>query len=126
MTDIRPSPGRTGKPAGAGNPLDEEARSEFALGAGSTYGRPEREPRDEMLLHRQDASRSVAVPQESTRPSTVPELHRLVAGIRHDEAHGCAVLADAIRSLDATPTHATGALYEKAMAIDAPGSGWRS
>lgn len=57
---------------------------------------------------------------------TVPELHRLVAGIRHDEAHGCAVLDDAIRSLDATPTHATGALYEKAMAIDAPGSGWRS
>ncbi|EGD02613.1 hypothetical protein B1M_20593, partial [Burkholderia sp. TJI49] len=35
-----------------------------------------------------------------------------------DEAHWCAVLVDAIRSLDATPTHATGAFYEKAMAID--------
>ncbi|RQT10105.1 2-nitropropane dioxygenase [Burkholderia contaminans] len=47
-----------------------------------------------------------------------PELHRLVASIRQDEAHWCAVLVDAIRSLDATPTHATGAFYEKAMAIE--------
>lgn len=47
-----------------------------------------------------------------------PELHRLIAHIRQDEAHWCSVLVDAIRSLDATPTRATGAFYEKAMAID--------
>ncbi len=47
-----------------------------------------------------------------------PELHRLIAHIRHDEAHWCSVLVDAIRSLEATPTRATGAFYEKAMAID--------
>ncbi|KUZ65779.1 2-nitropropane dioxygenase [Burkholderia ubonensis] len=47
-----------------------------------------------------------------------PELHRLVAGIRLDEAHWCSVLVDAIRSLNATPTRKTGAFYEKAMAID--------
>ncbi|MDR6500145.1 hypothetical protein J2785_003301 [Burkholderia ambifaria] len=38
--------------------------------------------------------------------------------IRQDEAHWCSVLVDAIRSLDAVPTRATGAFYEKAMAID--------
>src|SRR5262249_18225396 len=47
-----------------------------------------------------------------------PDLHRLGAAIRQDEAHWCSVLVNAIRSLDATPTHATGAFYEKAMAID--------
>ncbi|KVD00877.1 2-nitropropane dioxygenase [Burkholderia ubonensis] len=47
-----------------------------------------------------------------------PALHRLVAGIRLDEAHWCSVLVDAIRSLNATPTRKTGAFYEKAMAID--------
>ncbi|MPV60325.1 2-nitropropane dioxygenase [Burkholderia sp. HI2761] len=47
-----------------------------------------------------------------------PELHRLIAHIRQDEAHWCSVLVDAIRSLDAVPTRATGAFYEKAMAID--------
>ncbi|HDR9506925.1 2-nitropropane dioxygenase [Burkholderia cepacia] len=46
------------------------------------------------------------------------ELHRLIAHIRQDEAHWCGVLVDAIRSLDAVPTRATGAFYEKAMAID--------
>nr|WP_244136872.1 DUF6306 domain-containing protein [Burkholderia pyrrocinia] len=46
-----------------------------------------------------------------------PELHRLIAHIRQDEAHWCSVLVDAIRSLDATPTQATGTFYEKAMAI---------
>ncbi|MBR8333961.1 nitronate monooxygenase [Burkholderia ambifaria] len=47
-----------------------------------------------------------------------PELHRLIAHIRQDEAHWCSVLVDAIRTLGATPTHATGSFYEKAMAID--------
>jgi nitronate monooxygenase len=47
-----------------------------------------------------------------------PALHRLIAHIRHDEAHWCSVLVDAIRTLGATPTRATGAFYEKAMAID--------
>ncbi|MBU9399367.1 nitronate monooxygenase [Burkholderia multivorans] len=45
-------------------------------------------------------------------------LHRLIAHIRQDEAHWCSVLVDAIRTLGATPTRATGAFYEKAMAID--------
>ncbi|WP_322039613.1 nitronate monooxygenase [Burkholderia diffusa] len=47
-----------------------------------------------------------------------PELHRLIAHIRQDEAHWCSVLVDAIRTLGATPTRATGAFHEKAMAID--------
>ncbi|MBN3837439.1 2-nitropropane dioxygenase [Burkholderia sp. Ac-20344] len=47
-----------------------------------------------------------------------PELHRLIAHIRQDEAHWCSVLVDTIRSLDAFPTRATGAFYKKAMAID--------
>ena len=55
-----------------------------------------------------------------------PELHRLVAGIRQDEAHWCAVLVDAIRSLDATPTHATGAFYERRWRLMVCRSGWRS
>ncbi|HKT64011.1 MAG TPA: DUF6306 domain-containing protein, partial [Burkholderia sp.] len=46
------------------------------------------------------------------------ELHRLIAHIRQDEAHWCSVLVDAIRTLGATPTRATGSFYEKAMAID--------
>jgi nitronate monooxygenase len=46
-----------------------------------------------------------------------PALHRLIAHIRRDEAHWCSVLVDAIRTLGATPTRATGAFYEKAMAI---------
>ncbi|MGU7816181.1 nitronate monooxygenase [Burkholderia sp. AW49-1] len=46
------------------------------------------------------------------------ELHRLIAHIRQDEAHWCSVLVDAIRTLGATPTRATGTFYEKAMAID--------
>ena len=45
-------------------------------------------------------------------------LHRLIVHIRQDEAHWCSVLVDAIRTLGATPTRATGAFYEKAMAID--------
>ena len=45
-------------------------------------------------------------------------LHRLIAHIRQDEAHWCSVLVDAIRTLGATPTRATGSFYEKAMAID--------
>jgi len=47
-----------------------------------------------------------------------PELHRLIVHIRQDEAHWCSVLVDAIRTLGATPTHATGSFHEKAMAID--------
>ncbi|EMN1927875.1 nitronate monooxygenase [Burkholderia ambifaria] len=47
-----------------------------------------------------------------------PELHRLIVHIRQDEAHWCSVLVDAIRTLGATPTRATGSFYEKAMAID--------
>ncbi|KWF93033.1 2-nitropropane dioxygenase [Burkholderia diffusa] len=46
------------------------------------------------------------------------ELHRLIAHVRQDEAHWCSVLVDAIRTLGATPSRATGAFYEKAMAID--------
>ncbi|KWH00247.1 2-nitropropane dioxygenase [Burkholderia cepacia] len=68
------------------------------------------------LLEAERAGARVA--SETATEIDDPELHRLVAGIRQDEAHGCAVLVDAIRSLDATPTHATGAFYEQAMAID--------
>nr|WP_071333764.1 DUF6306 domain-containing protein [Burkholderia contaminans] len=68
------------------------------------------------LLEAERAGARVA--SETAAEIDDPELHRLVVGIRQDEAHWCAVLVDAIRSLDATPTHAAGAFYEKAMAID--------
>ncbi|XNL44406.1 DUF6306 domain-containing protein [Burkholderia lata] len=68
------------------------------------------------LLEAERAGARVA--SETAAEIDDPELHRLVASIRQDEAHWCAVLVDAIRSLDATPTHATGAFYEKAMAIE--------
>ncbi|KKL30860.1 2-nitropropane dioxygenase [Burkholderia contaminans FFH2055] len=68
------------------------------------------------LLEAERAGARVA--SETAAEIEDPELHRLVASIRQDEAHWCAVLVDAIRSLDATPTHATGAFYEKAMAIE--------
>ncbi|OMG72139.1 2-nitropropane dioxygenase [Burkholderia ubonensis] len=70
---------------------------------------------DELL----EAERAGArVASETVAEIHDPELHRLVAGIRLDEAHWCSVLVDAIRSLNATPTRKTGAFYEKAMAID--------
>ncbi|OJA77942.1 2-nitropropane dioxygenase [Burkholderia ubonensis] len=70
---------------------------------------------DELL----EAERAGArVASETAAEIHDPELHRLVAGIRLDEAHWCGVLVDAIRSLNATPTRKTGAFYEKAMAID--------
>ncbi|KWK78155.1 2-nitropropane dioxygenase [Burkholderia ubonensis] len=70
---------------------------------------------DELL----EAERAGArVASETAAEIHDPELHRLVAGIRLDEAHWCSVLVDAIRSLNATPTCKTGAFYEKAMAID--------
>ncbi|KVO04431.1 2-nitropropane dioxygenase [Burkholderia ubonensis] len=70
---------------------------------------------DELL----EAERAGArVASETAAEIRDPELHRLVAGIRLDEAHWCSVLVDAIRSLNATPTRKTGAFYEKAMAID--------
>ncbi|KVG79108.1 2-nitropropane dioxygenase [Burkholderia ubonensis] len=70
---------------------------------------------DELL----EAERAGArVASETAAEIHDPELHRLVAGIRLDEAHWCSVLVDAIRSLNATPTRKTGAFYEKATAID--------
>ncbi|KWD56390.1 2-nitropropane dioxygenase [Burkholderia ubonensis] len=70
---------------------------------------------DELL----EAERAGArVASETAAEIHDPEFHRLVAGIRLDEAHWCSVLVDAIRSLNATPTRKTGAFYEKAMAID--------
>lgn len=60
-------------------------------------------------------------------------LAGLMAAVRDDEAHWCAVLSRAIRILDAEPSTVTGAFYEKAAAIaDLPervkfinrGQGW--
>lgn len=69
------------------------------------------------LLEAERAGARVAS-ETATEVTDDPELHRLIARIRQDEAHWCSVLVDAIRSLDAVPTRATGAFYEKAMAID--------
>ncbi|MDN7890309.1 DUF6306 domain-containing protein [Burkholderia cepacia] len=71
---------------------------------------------DELL----EAERAVArvASEMVAEVSDDPELHRLIAHIRQDDAHWCSVLVDAIRSLDAEPTRATGVFYEKAMAID--------
>ncbi|MBX3498172.1 MAG: hypothetical protein KF889_01915 [Alphaproteobacteria bacterium] len=60
-------------------------------------------------------------------------LAGLMAAVRDDEAHWCAVLTKAIRALDGEPSTVTGAFYEKAAAIaDLPervkfinrGQGW--
>jgi len=57
----------------------------------------------------------------------------LMAAVRDDEAHWCAVLTRAIRALEGEPSTVTGAFYEKAAAIaDLPervkfinrGQGW--
>lgn len=64
---------------------------------------------------------------------TDPALKALIAAVQRDEAHWCAVLSKAIRDLGGTPSAATGAFHEKAMAIaDLParlaflnrGQGW--
>ena len=44
-------------------------------------------------------------------------LAGLMAAVRHDEAHWCAVLTKAIRALEGEPSSVTGAFYEKAAAI---------
>lgn len=69
------------------------------------------------LLEAERASARVAS-ETAAEVTGDPELHRLIARIRQDDAHGCSVLVDAIRSLDAVPTRATGAFHEQAMAID--------
>ncbi len=60
-------------------------------------------------------------------------LAGLMAAVRDDEAHWCAVLSRAIRDLEGEPSTTTGAFYEKAAAIaDLPervkfinrGQGW--
>ncbi|HIH2642144.1 TPA: DUF6306 domain-containing protein, partial [Burkholderia cenocepacia] len=71
---------------------------------------------DELLEAERAGARVTS--ETATEVTDDPELHRLIARIRQDEAHWCSVLVDAIRSLDAVPTRATGAFYEKAMAID--------
>lgn len=57
----------------------------------------------------------------------------LAMAVHHDEARWCAMLIAAIRRLDATPSDATGAFYEKVLAIAEPkarlafvnrGQGW--
>lgn len=62
-----------------------------------------------------------------------PDLRRLVASIRQDEARWCVILTKALLARQATPTRRTGAFYDKAMAIaDLPqrmaflnrGQGW--
>ncbi|MDN7859107.1 DUF6306 domain-containing protein [Burkholderia cepacia] len=69
------------------------------------------------LLEAERAGARVAS-EMAAEVSDDPELQRLIAHIRQDDAHWCSVLVDAIRSLDAEPTRATGVFYEKAMAID--------
>jgi methylphosphotriester-DNA--protein-cysteine methyltransferase len=60
-------------------------------------------------------------------------LADLMAAVRDDEAHWCAVLSRAIRALEGEPSSVTGAFFEKAAAIaDLParvkfinrGQGW--
>ncbi|KVA28550.1 2-nitropropane dioxygenase [Burkholderia cepacia] len=69
------------------------------------------------LLEAERAGARVAS-EMAAEVSDDPELYRLIAHIRQDDTHWCSVLVDAIRSLDAEPTRATGVFYEKAMAID--------
>jgi hypothetical protein len=44
-------------------------------------------------------------------------LASLMAAVRDDEAHWCAVLTRAVRALDGEPSSVTGAFFEKAAAI---------
>lgn len=45
------------------------------------------------------------------------KLATLMAAVRDDEAHWCAVLSRAIRALEGEPSSATGAFFDKAAAI---------
>lgn len=67
------------------------------------------------LLEAERAGARVAM--ETGREIAAPELASLVQDIHKDEVHWCSMLMRTIKSLDATPSSATGAFWGKAMAI---------
>lgn len=94
-------------------------------------------PREELVLALNElleAERAgTRVTLQTGAELTDPALKALIGEVQHDEAHWCAVLSKAIRSLDGTPSTVTGAFHGKAMAIaDLParlaflnrGQGW--
>ncbi|MGE0423208.1 MAG: DUF6306 domain-containing protein [Reyranellaceae bacterium] len=97
-------------------------------------------PRDELLVFLNtllEAERAGARICQRTaheaRDAGNANLAELMAAVRDDEAHWCAVLSRAIRALDGEPSAVTGAFFDKAAAIaDLPervkfinrGQGW--
>ncbi|KVF67515.1 nitronate monooxygenase [Burkholderia vietnamiensis] len=101
----RDAAARLGQGTGAARPADADADRSALLAA-----------LDELLEAERAGARVAS--ETAAEIDDDPDLHRLIAHIRQDEAHWCSVLVDAIRTLGATPTRATGAFYQKAMAID--------
>lgn len=67
------------------------------------------------LLEAERAGARVAM--ETGRSISAPDLAALVEEIHKDEVRWCSMLMRTIKTLDATPSSATGAFYGKAMAI---------
>ena len=67
------------------------------------------------LLEAERAGARVAM--ETAREISDPDLCALVTDIHQDEVHWCGMLMRTIRTLDGTPSSATGAFWGKAMAI---------
>jgi hypothetical protein len=68
-----------------------------------------------VLLEAERAGAKVAA--ELVRAANRPELKTLAQQIQRDEVRWCKMLLGALRSLEATPSEAVGAFYDKAMAI---------
>jgi nitronate monooxygenase len=103
--------------------------------AGDSYmGYASREEILDVLNVLLEAERAGArVTLRTSLEADAPRVKEIAAAIHRDEAHWCAILLNAIRHLDGTPSPRTGAFYGKAMAIaDLParlaflnrGQGW--
>jgi hypothetical protein len=68
-----------------------------------------------------EAERAGARVASRSRQETLPEGYTaLMQEVGRDEAHWCAMLTRQICRFDGMPSHATGAFFEKAMAISDP------
>lgn len=70
------------------------------------------------LLEAERAGAKVAL--ASSLISAPPAYTELMLVVRDDEARWCAMLAEQIRKLEATPSRRTGAFREKALAVSEP------
>jgi len=70
------------------------------------------------LLEAERAGTRVA--SSSRREATLTGYAALMQDVGQDEAHWCAMLTRQIQRLDGSPSHNTGAFFEKAMVISDP------